>query len=77
DNLLSCFAGMQALLTTDSDETALLVCTDHEEVGSSSTCGADGAMLEQIVQRLLPSSEDYVRTIQKSLMISADNAHGI
>jgi aspartyl aminopeptidase len=77
DNLLSCFAGMQALLTTNSDETALLVCTDHEEVGSSSTCGADGAMLEQIVQRLLPSSEDYVRTIQKSLMISADNAHGI
>ncbi len=42
DNLLSCFAGMQALLNTESDETALLVCTDHEEVGSSSACGADG-----------------------------------
>jgi aspartyl aminopeptidase len=77
DNLLSCYAGLQALLTTDTDETALLVCTDHEEVGSSSTCGADGPMLEQIVQRLLPVGEDYVRTIQKSLLISADNAHGV
>ncbi|MDY7561170.1 M18 family aminopeptidase [Pseudomonas sp. 10B1] len=77
DNLLSCFAGLQALLSTETDETCLLVCTDHEEVGSSSTCGADGPMLEQILQRLMPDAEDYVRTIQKSLLISADNAHGI
>ncbi|WP_397449261.1 M18 family aminopeptidase [Pseudomonas sp. NA-150] len=77
DNLLSCFAGLQALLNADSEETCLLVCTDHEEVGSSSTCGADGPMLEQILQRLLPEGDDYVRTIQRSLLVSADNAHGI
>ncbi|MGV8917608.1 MAG: M18 family aminopeptidase [Pseudomonas sp.] len=77
DNLLSCFAGLQALLTADSEETCLLVCTDHEEVGSSSTCGADGPMLEQILQRLLPDGDDYVRTVQRSLLVSADNAHGI
>ena len=76
DNLLSCYAGLQALLNADSAETCLLICTDHEEVGSSSTCGADGPMLEQTLQRLLPG-DDYVRTIQKSLLISADNAHGV
>lgn len=76
DNLLSCYAGLQALLNADSAETCLLICTDHEEVGSSSTCGADGPMLEQTLQRLLPG-DDYVRTIQKSLLISADNSHGI
>jgi aspartyl aminopeptidase len=76
DNLLSCFAGLQALLNADGDETCLLICTDHEEVGSTSACGADGPMLEQVLQRLLPG-DDYVRTIQKSLLISADNAHGV
>ena len=77
DNLLSCYAGLQALLAADSDETCVLVCTDHEEVGSCSACGADGPMLEQTLQRLLPDGDTYVRTLQRSLMVSADNAHGV
>ncbi|GLO48130.1 MULTISPECIES: M18 family aminopeptidase [Pseudomonas] len=77
DNLLSCYAGLQALLAADSDETCVLVCNDHEEVGSCSACGADGPMLEQTLQRLLPDGDAYVRTIQRSLMVSADNAHGV
>lgn len=77
DNLLSCYAGLQALIKAEGEETALLVCTDHEEVGSSSACGADGPMLEQTLQRLLPDGDDYVRCLQRSLLISADNAHGV
>ncbi|WP_213876267.1 M18 family aminopeptidase [Pseudomonas sp. dw_358] len=77
DNLLSCYAGLQALIKAEGEETCLLVCTDHEEVGSSSACGADGPMLEQTLQRLLPDGDDYVRSLQRSLLISADNAHGI
>lgn len=77
DNLLSCYAGLRALLTSSEDESAVLVCTDHEEVGSSSHCGADGPMLEQVLRRLLPAGDAFVRTIQRSLLISADNAHGI
>ncbi|WP_040262107.1 M18 family aminopeptidase [Pseudomonas massiliensis] len=77
DNLLSCFAGLQALLRAETDETCVLVCTDHEEVGSSSTCGADGPLLEQTLQRLLPEGDDFVRAIQRSLLVSADNAHGV
>lgn len=77
DNLLSCYAGLQALIDADSEETCVLVCTDHEEVGSSSSCGADGAFLEQVLRRVLPEGDDFVRTIQRSLLVSADNAHGI
>lgn len=77
DNLLSCFAGLQALLNADNKYACVLVCTDHEEVGSSSACGADGPFLEQVLRRLLPTEEEFVRCIQKSLLVSADNAHGI
>ena len=77
DNLLSCYAGLHALLNSDEQHTQVLVCTDHEEVGSNSACGADGPFLEQVLRRALGSEEAFVRCIQKSLLISADNAHGI
>lgn len=77
DNLLSCYAGLQALLHADSEQTCVLVCTDHEEVGSSSACGADGPMLEQVLQRLLPAGDGFTRCMQKSLLVSADNAHAV
>lgn len=77
DNLLSCFVGLQSLLEADADVSSLLICTDHEEVGSTSCCGANGPMLEQFLERLLPDFETRVRVIERSLMISADNAHGV
>lgn len=75
DNLLSCFAGLEALLTSDNNRNCLLVCNDHEEVGSCSASGADGPFLEQVLSRLMPDSMIYNRCIQNSLLISADNAH--
>ncbi|MDG1582721.1 M18 family aminopeptidase [Pseudomonas sp. GOM6] len=77
DNLLSCYAGLQALLAAEGEESCVLVCTDHEEIGSCSACGADGPFLEQVLRRVLPEGEDFVRCIQKSLLVSADNAHGV
>ena len=77
DNLLSCYAGLQALIDSDDEETCVLVCTDHEEVGSCSACGADGPFLEQVLRRVLPEGDGFVRVIQKSLLVSADNAHGV
>jgi len=76
DNLLSCHAGLVALLRASS-LPAMLVCTDHEEVGSSSHCGADGPFLEDVLLRLLPDPVDRTRVIQRSMMISADNAHAV
>jgi aspartyl aminopeptidase len=51
DNLLSCYIGLHALLTGDSTKSNLLVCSDHEEVGSVSTSGAQGSFLESVLLR--------------------------
>lgn len=77
DNLLSCFVGLQAILQADDQVSSLLICTDHEEVGSASCCGAKGPMLQQFLERLVPDAETRIRIIERSLMISADNAHGV
>jgi len=77
DNLLSCFVGLQAILQADDEVSSLLICTDHEEVGSTSCCGAKGPMLQQFLERLIPETETRIRVIEHSLMISADNAHGV
>src|SRR5690606_34748330 len=77
DNLLSCHAGLEALLGSDGKQACLLVCTDHEEVGSSSACGADGPFLEDVLARLLPDESERIRTSQRSVLVSADNAHAI
>ena len=77
DNLLSCYAGLQALLGSSDEQSGVLVCTDHEEVGSCSACGADGPFLEQVLRRLLPEGDAFTRTVQRSLLVSADNAHGV
>jgi aspartyl aminopeptidase len=77
DNLLSCYVGLQALIAADTQTTALLVCSDHEEVGSASMAGAQGPMLSSVLQRLLGTGENFARSIERSMLISADNAHAI
>lgn len=76
DNLLSCFMGLQGLLDAEPGQPAMLVCTDHEEVGSMSAEGAQGPLLMSILKRWL-GEEDCYRAIARSVMISADNAHGL
>lgn len=82
DNLLSCHLGLEALLAAEGDSPALLVCSDHEEVGSVSTSGAAGTFLEAVLERLGEQlggggRENYRRMLENSFMISLDNAHGI
>ena len=77
DNLLSCYVGIRALIEADSGETRLVVCSDHEEVGSGSTSGAQGPFLESVLTRLLPDAADRTRALAASLLLSTDNAHGI
>lgn len=78
DNLLSCFTGVEAIIEAkDSPYPTLLVCNDHEEVGSMTATGAQGPFLKQVLQRIIPDTSDYIRALQHSLMISADNAHAI
>lgn len=77
DNLLSCFVGLQALLESGSKQPAMLVCTDHEEVGSQSSCGAQGPFLQDVLERLVADAEIRKQMIRQSLLISADNAHAL
>lgn len=85
DNLLSCFVATQTIVhenaqNKESDAEAtnrLIVCNDHEEVGSSSTSGARGTFLRDVLNRLLPNEEQRQQTIARSMMVSTDNAHGI
>ena len=77
DNLLSCFVGLKALLESEASENTLLVCTDHEEVGSMSSAGAQGSFLKSVLERLTDSVESLSRCVDRSMMISADNAHGV
>lgn len=80
DNLLSCFCGMTALIEafkTNPERAQLLVCTDHEEIGSQSACGAQGPFLKDVIERLIPESEARQQAIRRSLLISADNAHAV
>ncbi|MEE3117320.1 MAG: M18 family aminopeptidase [Pseudomonadota bacterium] len=75
DNLLSCYIGLQSLLHASGDEAALLVCNDHEEVGSMSAEGAQGPFLTSVLERWCGAGKS--RSIARSMMVSADNAHGI
>ncbi len=75
DNLLSCFIGLRALLDASDEEPALLVCNDHEEVGSMSAEGAQGPFLSAVLDRWCGAAK--ARAIARSVMISADNAHGV
>jgi aspartyl aminopeptidase len=77
DNLLSCYTGLEALLTADPARSSLLVCNDHEEVGSNSAVGAQGPMLRSLLCRLAGSEAALVRMLERSVMFSVDNAHAI
>lgn len=77
DNLLSCYAGLMGLLQSDGEHASLLVCNDHEEVGSLSSSGAQGTLLRSTLERVAGAGDAFARMIDQSMMLSLDNAHGI
>lgn len=81
DNLLSCYLACCALIDSTGDHHRLLICNDHEEVGSMSAAGAQGPFLKAILRRMVsatgPGPEAMERMRHRSLMLSIDNAHGV
>ena len=83
DNLGGCHSGLLALLAARAtDRTQVLVCNDHEEVGSGSMAGARGSFLEDVVRRLAftPDPVDaqaFHRAIARSVLVSSDMAHAV
>lgn len=77
DNLLSCYTGLMSLFEAGDKSSSLLVCNDHEEVGSASASGAQGPFLKSVLERIAGVGESLTRVINQSMLISADNAHGV
>ncbi len=80
DNLASCHAALQAMLAVNQSETTnICAFFDHEEVGSESATGADGSFMHDVMQRIFhhyqTNTEDQLRCIANSFLISADMAH--
>jgi len=80
DNQVSCWAALSAMIDVTPSRPFVIALFDHEEVGSESTTGAGGPMLEVVLDELLrargllDSRFDFHR---KSLCVSADNAHAV
>ncbi|MYB34880.1 MAG: M18 family aminopeptidase [Gammaproteobacteria bacterium] len=77
DNLLSCHAATEALIASTGPVNRMIVLNDHEEVGSASTSGAAGPFLESVLSRLCRDHEILGRSLERSMLISADNAHAV
>lgn len=80
DNLASCHAAVQALITSPAAApTCVVALFDHEEVGSGSATGAGGSFAADILQRLCLHAgldgEDRHRAMAASFFVSADAAH--
>lgn len=84
DDLACCWAALQSLIDVSSTElppqhAAVVVLNDHEEVGSSTATGADGAWFAQVLERraaaLGGERVDLLRSLAGSLLASADMAH--
>ncbi len=83
DNQASCWAATSALSAAASPHrsTAVIALFDHEEVGSESTTGAAGPLLEHVLERLALAAGatrgQYLAQLAGSSCISADNAHSV
>jgi aspartyl aminopeptidase len=75
DNLLSCHIGLEALCQADAHTNSMLICTNHEEIGSTSNSGALGNFPDVILSRILGTAEEKAVCLHNSFLLSLDNAH--
>ncbi len=77
DNLVSCFIGIMALIKSKRNYNSLLICSNHEEVGSVSVSGANSSFLSSCFDRIFPDPQKKRAALARSFMISMDNAHAL
>jgi aspartyl aminopeptidase len=83
DNLAMCSAALEALVSSaPTAHTRLAVLFDNEEVGSRTWQGADGALLRDVLERVVIADgaaerESLFRALARSVMLSGDAAHGV
>ncbi|MEY8566034.1 M18 family aminopeptidase [Corynebacteriaceae bacterium 7-707] len=82
DNLSSVFTSLEAFLALgETDGIPVLAAFDHEEVGSATTSGAAGPVLEDVLTRtaaaLGADAEETRAMFARSSCVSADAAHSV
>ena len=81
DNLSSCFAALAALTEGALTRPTAIALFDHEEVGSGSSTGAGGPLLERVLRRAVAArggtDDDFARAMAASLCASLDMAHAV
>jgi aspartyl aminopeptidase len=82
DNQLSCWAAVEAIRQLEGNSgVAVAALFDHEEVGSESTTGAAGPLLEHLLERIAialgKSRNEYLAMLPASGCLSCDNAHAV
>lgn len=80
DDLSMVHGAMTALLeTTSTTQTRVMAIFDNEETGSGTKQGAASPVLQQLLRRIVGclggGEEEYLRSVDASFMVSADNAH--
>ncbi|CAM3062222.1 M18 family aminopeptidase [Corynebacterium gottingense] len=79
DNLSSVWASLEALLAAKNAAQDILVLAafNHEEVGSASTTGAGGPLLERVLTRIAREVGEPFDVFAESFQVSADAAHAV
>lgn len=82
DNLVSVHAAVHALIeTVPSGVIPVIVCFDHEEVGSATRSGAGGPFLDEVLARIRAglgaTAEDIHRAAAASWCVSSDVGHSV
>ena len=80
DDLSMCFAGLEAMIATETtDMTKVLAIFDNEETGSQTKQGAGSPFLSMMLKRIAlaqsGTEEAFYQAVERAYMISADNAH--
>ena len=80
DDLSMAHAAITAIVERDDEEaTCVAAIFDNEETGSGTKQGAGSPVLANALQRMVESQggsfDDYCIALQKTFLISADNAH--
>lgn len=75
DNLISCFVGLKTITQADEQTNTMLICSNHEEIGSRSNSGALGNFVQSILSRLFEDNQKRFINLHNSFLLSLDNAH--
>lgn len=82
DDLQCAYASLQGFLQAEPKDSVAVHCVfDNEEVGSGTKQGAASTFLKDTLHRINnafgKSEDEYLMSIAKSFLVSADNAHAV